>query len=143
VNAASSRYQGCIYFASNALARKMERLANKAWEPVGLSPSHGYLLLLALDQPGIQPSQIAEHLLLAPSTLTRLIEKLEARELVTRHFEGKLTFLHPTEKARTLLPELHACVARFAACFSQESPESQYPSQLTQDIIDAHDRLAG
>ena len=38
-----SRYGRCMYFASNALARKTEKLAVAAWKKEDLSPSHAYL----------------------------------------------------------------------------------------------------
>ncbi len=74
--AGSSRYGKCMYFASGALARKIEKIAMRAWAPVGLSPSHAYLLMIVIDEPGVQPSDLVEELLLTPSTITRLMEKL-------------------------------------------------------------------
>lgn len=60
VKAADSTYSQCLYFSSNALARKMEKLAIECWKPVGLSPSHAYLLMLVLDNPGIHPGWPSE-----------------------------------------------------------------------------------
>ncbi|HET9057718.1 MAG TPA: MarR family transcriptional regulator [Chitinophagaceae bacterium] len=107
-----------MYFSSNALARKMERLATESWKKVDLSPSHAYLLMLVIDEPGIQPSALVEHLLLTPSTITRLIEKLEKKKLVVRTTEGKLTNVYPTPKAKKLLPELHECLNHFYQAYS-------------------------
>jgi DNA-binding transcriptional regulator LsrR (DeoR family) len=76
-----SKYNGCLYFAANALARKIEKLAIESWKPLDLSPSHAYLLMLVLEEPGLQPGCIANHLQLSPSTITRLIEKLEEKGL--------------------------------------------------------------
>jgi MarR family transcriptional regulator, organic hydroperoxide resistance regulator len=108
-----SKYRHCIYFASNALARKTEKLALQSWKKVNLSPSHGYLLMLVLDQPGIQPGIISEHLHLTPSTITRLIEKLEDKKLLVRTTEGKITNVHPTPKAKELMPDMIQCVEDF------------------------------
>jgi DNA-binding MarR family transcriptional regulator len=111
--ACESRYCRCIYFSSAALARKIEKLAARAWEPVGLSPSHAYLLMIAIDSPGVQPGDLTEELLLTPSTITRLIEKLEEKKLVTRSSEGKTTKVFPTPRAKTLRPMLQDCVKAF------------------------------
>src|SRR5690606_23164267 len=108
-----SRYCDCMYFAAGALARKVEKLAVECWKPVGLSPSHAYLLLLVLDNPGIQPTGICTQLQLTPSTITRLIEKLEEKNLVTRTTEGKNTSVFPTDLAQTILPDMKVCQELF------------------------------
>ena len=118
MKAANSKYCQCLYFSSNALARKIEKLANDSWKKVGLTPSHAYLLMLAIEEPGIQPSALVRQLLLTPSTITRLIEKLEEKKLVVRTTEGKLTNGYPTPKARAMLPELKACLERFYQNYS-------------------------
>lgn len=108
-----SKYSKCLYFTSNALARKMEKLAIESWKPVDLSPSHAYLLMMALEEPGLQPGCIAGHLQLTPSTVTRLLEKLEEKKLIVRTTEGKQTNVYPTPKAKALLPDLKKCVEHF------------------------------
>lgn len=113
MKATSSKYRHCMYFIANALGRRIEKLAMETWKQVDLSPSHAYLLLLVIEEPGIQPTGLSEQLLLTPSTITRLIEKLEDKELVTRSTAGKLTRVYPTEKAKALLPKLLECVNHF------------------------------
>jgi DNA-binding MarR family transcriptional regulator len=118
MKAANSKYCQCLYFSSNALARKIEKLANDSWKKVGLTPSHAYLLMLAIEEPGIQPSVLVKHLLLSPSTITRLIEKLEEKKLVVRTTEGKLTNVYPTPKAKAMLPDLKECLNHFYQNYS-------------------------
>lgn len=113
MKASQSRYSKCMYFASNALARKMDKLASESWKKAGLSPSHGYLLMLVLDKPGIQPGSLVEELLLTPSTITRLMDKLSTKKLLHRVAEGKIINVYPTQKAKALEPLLKECVADF------------------------------
>lgn len=113
-----SRYAECLYFTSAALARKVERIAVQVWKAVDLPPSHGYLLMAVLDDPGIQPSSLASVLHLEPSTITRFIEKLEQKKLVIRTNEGKTTSIFPTRKAKDLLPEMQGCVNTFYKQYS-------------------------
>ena len=108
-----SRYGRCMYFASNTLARKTEKLALAAWKKTGLSPSHAYLLMIVLEEPGIQPGALSLELHLTPSTITRLIEKLEEKKLVIRTAEGKTTFVYPTAKSKEMKPLLQECVHDF------------------------------
>jgi MarR family transcriptional regulator, organic hydroperoxide resistance regulator len=108
-----SRYCSCIYFSSAAFARKIEKIAVESWKPVGLAPSHGYLLMCVIDEPGIQPGCLADQLQLQPSTITRLIEKLEEKKLVVRTTEGKLTNVYPTPKSKEMYGKLKECTRNF------------------------------
>ena len=110
---ANSPFCQCIYFTSNALARKTEKLAQQSFDRVKLSPSHAYVLMLVLEAPGLQPTMLSEKMLLQPSTITRLLEKLEDRKLVVRVVDGKLTNIYPTPKAKALSPVLEECVQDF------------------------------
>lgn len=107
-----------MYFSTNALARKIEKLAVESWKPVNLSPSHGYLLMTVIAEPGIQPGALADEMQLKPSTITRLIEKLEERKLVVRTSEGKVTNVYPTPKAKDLQGKLKECMHHFYSSYS-------------------------
>ena len=113
MKSSESRYNKCLYFTANALARKVEKLAVESWKEVGLSPSHGYLLMIVLEEPGVQPTALSQELQLTPSTITRLIEKLETNKLVIRTTEGKVTNIYPTPKAKGLQPRMKKCVNNF------------------------------
>ncbi len=114
-----SRYSKCMYFSSNALARKMEKLANESWKKVDLSPSHAYLLMIAIEDPGVQPGALSNEMQLTPSTVTRLIEKLEEKKLLVRTTKGKMTNVYPTPKAKQLFPKLKKCVHDFFNAYAK------------------------
>ncbi len=136
-----SYFSQCLYFTSSALARKVEKLAIDTWKKVSLSPSHAYLLLVALEQPGVQPSFIADHLQLTPSTVTRLIEKLEEKKLVVRTTEGKLTNVYPTPKAKALLPALQSCQAEFYRNYSSILGREE-SNELSKNLARFSDKLS-
>lgn len=138
--AGDSRYCKCMYFSSAALARRVEKMATRAWQPVGLSPSHAYLLMMAIDEPGIQPSDLSEELLLTPSTVTRLVEKLEEKKLVLRSNEGKTTKVYPTPKAKALRPQLLECLKEFYESYSAILGKEE-SARLVQSINKVTDRL--
>lgn len=129
-----------MYFSSGALARRIEKLANRSWQPVGLSPSHAYLLMMAIDDPGIQPTDLSEELLLTPSTVTRLIEKLEEKKLVMRSSEGKMTRVYPTPKAKALRPQLQECLKEFYESYSNILGREE-SARLVQAINKVTDKL--
>ena len=118
MKSSNSRFNKCLYFSTNALARKVEKLAGESWKKLELSPSHGYLLLMVLENPGMQPGCIADEMQLTPSTITRLIEKLEEKKLVIRTTEGKLTNVYPTPKGKELLPKMKICVGEFTKTYT-------------------------
>lgn len=77
-------FERCLYFNTNALARKLNGHWEKAFAPFDLAPSHGYLLRLVLAQPGLTQQTIAKELRLDKSTVARFVNKLEAKKLVRR-----------------------------------------------------------
>lgn len=130
----------CLYFTSAALARKVEKLATESWKKVNLSPSHAYLLMTVLDEPGIQPSGLSSQLHLQPSTITRLIEKLEEKKLTVRTTEGKITNVYPTPKAKELYPKMKECLGHFYQKYSALLGKEE-SNRLVMDIGKIADKL--
>ncbi|MCB1175318.1 MAG: MarR family transcriptional regulator [Leptospiraceae bacterium] len=91
-------YCNCLYYSAGALGRVMNKLAEEAFAPIGLSPSHAFLVMSVHWRPGLQPGQLSQQMMLEPSTITRLIEKLEAAELVERKKDGKNVYVYPGKK---------------------------------------------
>jgi DNA-binding MarR family transcriptional regulator len=135
-----SKYAQCLYFTTNALARKIEKLAMESWKPVGLSPSHAYLLLAVIEEPGIQPTGLVDQLQLQPSTITRLIQKLESKKLVVRTTEGKITNVYPTPKAKELLPKMKQCMQHFFQRYSSLLGQEE-SSKLVATLSNFADKL--
>jgi MarR family transcriptional regulator, organic hydroperoxide resistance regulator len=95
-------YSDNLYYTTTALAREIASVAETTFMDLGLTPSDAYLIMTVNEKPNIQPTEISEKILLAPSTITRMIEKLEKRSIVTRSNEGKYTFVAPTAKGKDL-----------------------------------------
>ncbi len=137
-----SRFCQCLYFTTAALARKVERLAVESWRPVNLSPSHAYLLTTVLEEPGIQPTTLGEHLQLQPSTITRLIQKLEEKKLVIRTTEGRITNVYPTPKAKELQPKMKECMQHFSRQYADVLGKEDSRT-LVKSITQIADKLKG
>ena len=97
-----SQFCGCLYYSANALGRILTKMAEDEFAVTGFSPSYGFLIMSINAKPGIQPKELSEIMLLTPSTITRLIEKLEYKGLVERKNVGKITEVHPTQKCTDL-----------------------------------------
>ncbi len=102
-----SKYCTCLYYSANALARIMTKLAEEEFSITQLAPSYAFLLMTVNDKPGIQPKEISEKMMLTPSTVTRLIEKMEIKGYLERKSVGKFTEVYPTEKSRELDAKIH------------------------------------
>ena len=80
----------------------MTRIAEEKFAATGLSPSYAFLVMTVNDKPGIQPKEISEMMQLTPSTVTRLIDKMEQKGLLARKSLGKNTEVWPTENGEKL-----------------------------------------
>jgi DNA-binding MarR family transcriptional regulator len=108
----------CLYFTANSLARSITRLAEEAFKPTGLSPSHAFVLMGAASTPGIGPGDLALKLALAPSTVTRFVDALVAKGLLTRTAEGRAARLAATPAGLALLKGVEQSWKRLHKAYS-------------------------
>ncbi|HLR26426.1 MAG TPA: MarR family transcriptional regulator [Fodinibius sp.] len=120
-----------LFFLSSALSRKLSAEADKQFSEFGLSNSHALLLLLIDEHPNIQPSQLAEKLILKPSTITRLVNKLERRKLVEKTSEGRSSHIVCTSKGSELIDKLNQRWGALMKVKKQELGE-RYVSVLSE-----------
>ena len=97
-----SAYCNCLYYSANALGRVMTNLAEEEFSVTGLAPSYAFLLMSVNAKPGIQPNELSVELQLTPSTVTRLIDKMEAKGFVERRSVGRATEVFPTLKGKRI-----------------------------------------
>lgn len=98
--------EGCLFFNVNSFSRTLLKIAEMEFKDLQVSPSHASLLVMVYDNPGIAPKQLGSFLNLTPSTITRFIDSLEKRKLLTRKTKGKSIQIFPTEKALEIKSEL-------------------------------------
>lgn len=89
-------FSQCLYFTANIFSRQLSDMAREEFSATGLSPSHAFIMMAVNKQPGIHPGKIAEIMFLAPSTITRLLDKMEMRNYITRYYNGRNIEVHPT-----------------------------------------------
>lgn len=95
-----------LFFASKALNRLLGMEADEAFRELGISSSYAFLVMLVSEQPGIQPMELSKKLQLKPSTITRLVDKMEYQGYLKRRSEGRSTYIELTEKGLELQPKL-------------------------------------
>lgn len=135
-----SEYCTCLYYSANALARIMTKIAEEEFSVTQLAPSYAFLLMTVNARPGIQPKEISEKMMLSPSTVTRLIEKLEMRGYLERKSVGKFTEVYPTDKSISLDGKIHDAwmnlYRRYVSILGEEKSK-----KLTDEIYQAALRL--
>ncbi|QHV99448.1 MULTISPECIES: MarR family winged helix-turn-helix transcriptional regulator [Spirosoma] len=137
---AETRFSACLLFSANALARAITAIGDEEFGKFGMCYSHAYLLCEVVGQPGITPSQLSETLYLTPSTITRLVEKLELKHLVRRESEGKKTLIYPTEEGEALQPAIAQAWDRVGERYSKALGETDV-CRLTQQVFKATQAL--
>ncbi|WP_312279332.1 MarR family winged helix-turn-helix transcriptional regulator [Oscillibacter sp.] len=100
------RLNGCLFFSTTKLARALGKLADEAFFKTGLSPSHAMLLYMINLKGKIQQKDVGELFHLTPSTITRLIDKLERRGYVKKQSEGKNVCLLSTPEGQAQQREI-------------------------------------
>ena len=131
-----SQYSNCLCHASNALARNMTALMNKELGKLGLTSSYAYLLMSVADEPGITPKQVSHSLELSQSTVTRLVEKMVFRGLLSRKQDGRNIEITLTEEGRSLMPKVYECIEAFNKNFRELIGEEKV-EELTNSIYEA------
>lgn len=86
----------CLYFSSNKFARTITKLAEDEFKITGLSPTYAFAVTVINKAEGIAAKRLAEYLDMAPSTITRFVDKLVTKGLAKRVIDGKNSFVHPT-----------------------------------------------
>ena len=102
-------FERCLYFNLNTLTREVNRLWEAAFQKVGLSPSHAYLMRAVFNAPGITQKNLADELKLSSSTITRFIDSLAARGLLERRQTGedaRESAIYPGKESKKLKKEL-------------------------------------
>jgi DNA-binding MarR family transcriptional regulator len=132
----NNAYCKCLYYSANALARIISRIAEEEFAAVDLSPSYAFIIMTVNDNPGIHAGKLAEIMMLKPSTVTRLIEKLEKRKLLKRHTDGRITLINPTKKSllmhKTIKASWHNLYKRYIKIIGEKEA-----SGLTDKIFNA------
>lgn len=134
------QFSSCLYFSTNSLSKQLSKMADEAFRKVGLAPSYAFLLMAVNQQPGIQPSELGKILHLNPSTITRLVEKMEYRGYLERQSSGRATKIHPTEKCTQTEDKIRKAWEELKASYSAALGD-RYTEVLTEMTAKAVENL--
>lgn len=133
----STALNHCLYFTVNSLVRTINRLAEEEFMPTGLAPSIAFIQMIVNKNTGIAQNEIAKRMNLAPSTITRFIDKLERRGMIVRVMKGKISHISPTPEGLELQPVIEKA---WTALFERYSEilGDDFVQCLTEDICQAN-----
>jgi len=122
-------FDHCLYFNTTSLARVVEREWTQAFKPFGVTPPQGFLLRLVLARPGLSQAEIAGELTISRPTATRLIDGLQALDLVERRDAGvdaRHWALFPTKKSQALHDGINAASAAVTRRIQQQIGKDEF-----------------
>jgi len=109
----------CLFFNCNTFSRQLVKLAENEFRNLDLSPAHATLLLFVFDAPGVTAKALSEHLQLNPSTITRFIDALIKKDLITKINKGKSISIHPAPKGFALRRQVAQAYKNLVSRYSE------------------------
>lgn len=137
----NEKYCSCLYYSASALSRNMTRLADEAFRTTGLAPSYGFILMTINDEPGLNAKDISQIMQLEPSTVTRLLEKLESKNYLERKKVGRNIEVYPLQASLKLNSKLKKAWAKLFNEYNSILGEKK-AKKLTDKIHDANKSLS-
>ncbi len=137
-------FDHCLYFNTTALARLVEREWTLAYKPFDLTPPQGFVLRAVLQRPGLLNRELAELLGIARPTATRLLDNLEAKQLIERHAsagDGREWNIFPTAAGTALKAPLTKASAEVAKRVREQVGTLRF-DQVVGSMREIRDSLA-
>jgi MarR family transcriptional regulator, organic hydroperoxide resistance regulator len=93
---------------TNTFSRNLTAFFNDKLKSFGLATSYAELMMLLKKKGDYSQKALAEDLSLAPSTITRFINKLEKKEYVKKVRKGREAFVRLTDSGQKVTSEMEA-----------------------------------
>jgi len=102
-------FERCLFFNSNGLVRKLNRIWDDAYKETGLSAPHAYMLRMVAAEPNLMQKDISEQLQLEKSTITRFANVLIDKGLIVKQAteDGRQNSLVATTQGKRLAKKLN------------------------------------
>lgn len=95
-----------MHSAANTFSREISRHFDSYFEEYDLATSYVELLLILYNSGELSQNDLAESMNLAPSTITRFINKLVKKNLVQKKKSGRTAVISLSKKGLALSPTL-------------------------------------
>jgi len=95
-----------MHSAANLFSREITRHFDSYFEELNLSTSYVELLLILFEREEVSQNDLAEEMKLAPSTITRFVNKLVKKGLVEKKKVGRTAVITLSPEGEELTPTL-------------------------------------
>lgn len=95
-----------FHSAVNSYSRTLTSFFDERLAQFNLATSYIELMILMKENEAVSQKEIAEKLSLAPSTITRFVDKLKKEGYVTKKRDGRNVTIQLTEKGRSTADEM-------------------------------------
>ena len=140
--AVEDRLRDCMGFRLGAAWRRLDRLFNRTYQPLGLSHAHAQVLLCVLERGETRMADIVPATGLTQSTVSRLTADLARHRYLRRtkdEHDGRAQVLAPSKRAKTIASELRRLQALVDARIRREFSTEDFVSlQQMLDLIARH-----
>ena len=137
-----SKFDDCLYFTISRLFRIANKYAEDAFSDLEICPTHGYLMILLDEQrEGLSVREIADKLAIAPSTVTRFVDKLTEKGLVEREKEGKKSYTKITKKGIAEMDSVFQAWQKINDKFIRKISNLPYLKGISKDMGQLADYL--
>ena len=111
-------YNACLFHSASALGRSLTMLADRHFRPAGITPTMGFILMIAKKAPGIKITDLALVHQLDASTISRTLDKMTALELVQREGQGREMRVFNTPKGMKKEAEAESAWGKLRVAYS-------------------------
>ena len=127
-------FERCLFFNSNGLVRKLNRIWDDAYKEAGLSAPHAYMLRMIAAEPNLMQKEIADQLQLEKSTITRFTTILIEKKLIVKQAteDGRQNSLVATAKGKQLATKLNKIGDELYIKMKSQLGEKQFEQVVKQ-----------
>ncbi|WP_419767083.1 MarR family winged helix-turn-helix transcriptional regulator [Arcobacter sp.] len=127
----------CLFFTSNTMSRLINKMTEDAFMSTGLAPSYAFLMMVVIEKESIGIGELANVLKLAPSTVTRFVDKLILKNYLKREQVGRNMTITATSKGKALLPSIKESWKRLFNTYCDILGE-EFAIELTSNMAKAN-----
>ena len=134
--------QKCIYFTISKMFRMVNKIAEESFEELGIYPTHAFLMIILKEEKkGLTVNEISEALAIAPSTVTRFVDKLVSRGYVKREKSGKNSFTKITQEGLEVIPKLNEAWKKIGDKIEELVGNEEYLRKAGEDLREFADKI--
>lgn len=101
-----------MHSAANSFSREISRHFDSYFEEFDLATSYVELFLIVLEKEEVMQNDVAEEMNLAPSTITRFVNKLVQKGILKKEKSGRTAVIKISIEGEKLAPKLKSSYER-------------------------------